>query len=191
MHIQTGLQAANRPGATPSSPASHDGVGALESLAGGALNQVVEGAYGNYPARAGSRRAVRWAVLAPRVALVEGLRAETTRTVRSCRPPPALRGALVPAGPGPGVARGQYPPVHRGEVGGENELGPDGLLHLGGVAVVEQPVGGEILVHRANCVASASLRPPPRPRWRRPPRCPWARRARYDQRCQGQVAAVT
>ncbi len=111
----------------------------------------------------GSRRAVRWAVLEPRVALVEGLRAETT-TNGSLRVGLGqhFEGALVPAGPGPGVARGQDPPVHGGEVGGEDELGPDGLLHLGGVAVVEQPVGGEILVHRAKLRGFGQLAPRPR-----------------------------
>ena len=58
---------------------------------------------------------------------------------RSCR---------LDAGRRPGVARGEDPPVHRGQMGGEDHLGPARLLDLRGMAVREQPVGGEILVHR-------------------------------------------
>ena len=59
------------------------------------------------------------------------------------------------------VAGGQDPPDHRGQVGGEQHRGAEALLHLGGVPVVEQPVGDEVLVHRAE--VEALLRRPPGP----------------------------
>ena len=63
----------------------------------------------------GSRRAVRWAVLAPRVALVEGLRADTT-TKRFA--PVGLgqyfEGLLVAAGHGAGRSRWPVSPGSSG-----------------------------------------------------------------------------
>ena len=47
-----------------------------------------------------------------------------------------------------GVAGGQDAPHHGGQVRGEEHLGPEDLLHLGGVAVGQQAVGHEVLVDR-------------------------------------------
>ena len=55
----------------------------------------------------------------------------------------------VDAGGRAGVAGGQDAPVHRREVRREQHLGAEVLLDLGRVAVVEQPVGGEVLVDGA------------------------------------------
>ena len=45
-------------------------------------------------------------------------------------------------------AGGEDAAVHRREVRGEQDVAAERHLHLGGVAVVEQAVGGEILVDR-------------------------------------------
>ena len=42
---------------------------------------------------------------------------------------------------------------------GEDQLGPDGLLHLRGVPVGQQPVGREVLVHGAKLRAFGQLAP--------------------------------
>ena len=56
--------------------------------------------------------------------------------------------SVVDGAGGAGVTGGQDPPGHGGQVGGEEDLGPDGLLDLGRVPVGEEAVGGEVLVHR-------------------------------------------
>src|SRR5690606_27355919 len=48
-----------------------------------------------------------------------------------------------------GVAGGEDAAVHRGEVGGEQDGGTGDLLDLRRVAVVEEAVGGEVLVDGA------------------------------------------
>ena len=96
-----------------------------------------------------SKRAVTWAMLLPSVALVDGEASLTYderlvavvagQRVEQRRP-------CVTSPAGPGVAGGQDAPVHRREVRGEQHLGADLLLDLRRVAVVEQAVGGEVLV---------------------------------------------
>jgi hypothetical protein len=58
---------------------------------------------------------------------------------------------------GLGVAGGEDAPVHRREVGREEELGADLLLHLGGVAVREQAVRGHVLVDGREAVGKVGL----------------------------------
>ncbi len=84
------------------------------------------------------------------MALVEGDRSvdhdERLVPVELREDPERVRPAAVSGGSG--VAGGQDAPVHRSQVGCEDDLGADGLLDLGGVTVIEQAVGGEILVDR-------------------------------------------
>ena len=63
--------------------------------------------------------------------------------------------------PGDGVAGGEDAAAHRREVRREQHLAAERHLHLGGVAVVEQAVGGEIPVDRVKWVASLSPLPAP------------------------------
>ena len=69
---------------------------------------------------------------------------------------------------GSAVTGGQDAPHHGGQVRREQHRGAEALLHLGGVPVVEEPVGHEVLVHRARSggCPSAPVRPR-RPRWPR------------------------
>ena len=103
-----------------------------------------------------SKRAVTWAALEPSVALVDGDRRWRRRTARRRRRPAQVGeerlGGQLGAGSGPGVAGRQDPPVHRHQVGGEEDLGGQVLLDLGRVAVVEEAVGDDVLVDGAERV---------------------------------------
>ena len=88
---------------------------------------------------------------------------------------------------GPGVAGGQDAAHHRGQVRREEHLGAEDLLHLGRVAVGQQPVGGEVLVDRPE--VQRLLEPAARPRdaRRRVDHDPGPlHQAASDQRGQGQ-----
>ena len=98
-----------------------------------------------------SCRAVTWAQLEPRVALVEGDPSVTTTNGSSAY---ASRwrssSAAVEVSPvGRGVAGGQDAPVHRRQVRREEHGRAERLLDLGRVPMIEQAVGREVLVHRA------------------------------------------
>ena len=104
-----------------------------------------------------SYRAVRWAAVRPQRRLGRRRRASHDHERLVGVAPPAARRAapsVVDRLGRPGVAGGEDAPVHRGQVGREQHLGPGDLLDLGRVAVVEQAVGGEVLVDRAERACS-------------------------------------
>ena len=132
-----------------------------------------------HPVR-GSTRAVTWAIVEPLVtpwSTAASAHHGHERLVVVGVVETAKASAVVEpdVGAGPGVTGGQDAPDHRGQMGGEQDRGTEALLHLGGVAVVEQPVGHEVLVHRREVqVARRTPRRPPRPRSPRPRRVPGA-----------------
>ena len=77
-----------------------------------------------------------------------------------------MASAVVTPRPPPGVGRtavtgGQDAPDHGGQVGREQHGGAEALLHLRGVPVVEQAVGHEVFVHRAEVEVLGRARPAP------------------------------